>query len=46
LVYGGEIPYLEMLTWRRQHGVDAICFAPVLNRRRLGEAYEMGALLV
>lgn len=45
-VYEGETPYLEMLMWLRQNGFNAIYFAPVLNRQRLGEAYQMDALLV
>lgn len=45
-VYEGETSYLEMLSWLRDRGFNAVYFAPVLNRQRLGEAYQMDALLV
>lgn len=45
-VYAGELNYLDMLTWLRDRGFHAVYFAPVLNRQKLGEMWQMDVLLL
>lgn len=45
-VYAGEENYLETLGWLKTRGFHAVYFSPVLNRKKLGEAYQMDALLL
>ena len=45
-VYVGEIYYLEMLSYLREKGFYAVYFAPVVNKPKLGEMWQVDALLI
>jgi FkbM family methyltransferase len=44
--YVGEINYLNILNWLHERRFRAVYFAPVVNRPRLGEMYQVDVLLV
>ena len=39
-LYGGQMPYLEMLGWLRERGFHAAFFSSVHSRRRRGAEWE------
>lgn len=45
-LYVGEVYYLEMLSYLREKGFHVVYFSPVVNRQRLGEMWQVDALLI
>lgn len=45
-LYVGEVYYLEMLSYLREKGFHVVYFSPVVNRQRLGEMWQVDAMLV
>ena len=45
-LYVGEVYYLEMLSYLRDKGFHVVYFSPVVNRQRLGEMWQVDALLI
>lgn len=45
-VYSGELHYLDMLALLEDKGFHAVYFSPVVDRQKLGEMWQVDALLV
>lgn len=43
--YHGEVYYIDVLRQLRTFGLGAVYFSPVVNKRRLGEMYQVDVLL-